>query len=417
MNRAAALAVFGVTVVAGCELERSEGLGDGQIHMVVVDDAGDPVAGALVSVIGNTVGALSGDDGAAVVKTILSAGDYAYRVTIDDNGDGVADRAAVGGDATVRVGEVRGLDRLTAFILDHDVVLETAGSVSGTVAGCDDGELCRVVAFRRIELGSALSATREVALPIEGQSGVQSDGSWRIEGLAPGEVELVALAAPVSTSVEPRQQLIAASQPVRFGRATADVGSSAIGISVDTAVPESVSATIELAGADAVGQSGRAFINAPSDSFLLDGGGDIAAIADDSRAVQIDVPVSVFDIAAQLEGFQGDLRAVVGVPDIGLLLPTNPVLKGCDAKLPDDNDPAGTVYCDADGDGLLDADPAEDDADGDGIADADEVGCVGINVGTDADGDCLCDLIDPFPGCSSNDPADCTRAVPVTCGE
>src|SRR5690606_18426425 len=146
----------------------------------------------------------------------------------------------VGGGATVRVGKVRGLDRLTAFVLDQPVTLEATGSVAGTVSGCDDGELCRVVAFRKIQLGSALSSTREVALPIEGQSGVAADGSWRIDGLTVGDVELVALAATASASVEPAQQLIAASQPSRFGRASVSVGETNIPIDVDTAVPDSV---------------------------------------------------------------------------------------------------------------------------------------------------------------------------------
>ena len=417
MKPAAFLAISGVIAVAGCELERSEGLGEGELHMVVVDDDGDAVEGALVSVLATGVGAISDADGAAVVAG-LGAGDYAFRVSVDDDGDGVADRAAVRGDATVRVGEVRGLARLTAFELESPVTLAATGSVSGSVTGCADGEVCRVVAFRRIQLGTAFStAIREVALPVEGQSGVQADGTWRIEGLAPGEVQLLALAATASTSVEPRQQLIAASQPSRFGVGVADVGDSGVALSVDDAVPAGVEATIEVAGTDAVGLAGDAFVNAPSDIVGLEGGGDVGAIAEDARDVVVTVPVSVFDVAVQLEGVQGDLRAAAAIPNIGRLLPINPILTPCAKKLPSDDDAACTVYCDADSDGLLDADPAEEDADGDGVADVDEVGCVGVNVGTDADGDCLCDVVDPFPGCSSNDPADCTRAIPVVCGE
>jgi hypothetical protein len=416
MNRIGIFVVAGL-VFSGCELERSEGLGEGEIHMVVTDEGGDGVVGALVSVLGTGVGAISAEGGVAVVKN-LHAGDFALRVSVDEDGDGVADLAAYRGDATIRVGKVRGLDRLTAFQLESPVVLAPTGSVSGTVAGCEDGEICRVVAYRHLNIGTVFSTVREVALPIEGQSGVQTDGTWRIDGLAVGEVSLVAFAATASASVEPRQQLIAASNPSRFGTATADVGSVDVAINVDTDVAASVEAIIEVAGdaADVDGKSGSAFVTVPSDITDLGAGlgGTIDGVSADARTFAVNVPVTVFDITVQLDGFSGVGSAFAATPNIGVLLPVN-VARACALKLPEDDDPEETVYCDADNDGLLDADPAELDADGDGIPDADEVGCVGINVGTDADGDCLCDLVDPFPNCSSNDPADCVRAIDVDC--
>lgn len=361
-----------MALLPGCfDLERANGFGEGEIRVAVVDGAGSPVVGARVAIEGAHQAALTDDTGLAVVGDLV-VGDYAVRVSVDDDADGVTDAGAVRGEASIRLAPLRGVERLTTYELPTTTVVAT-DSVSGTVTGCAAGELCRVVAFRHITLGTAGGRSREVALPIEGSAGVGTDGTWRIDGLLPGTVTVVATAYTKSVATQPLQQMIAASRPLRFAVVDVDVGAGAVDLVVDTEVPpDGVTATLEVAAApdDLERLEGDVDYLVPGSGTDVSPGlrGAFAGLSVATPTVEIDIPVSVFDMSAQADGVVGQVAAVAGVPGIGALLPI--VL---------------------------------------GLPAVDDTACI------DADEDCLCDLVDPFPGCASNDPVECTPAAPIVC--
>ena len=360
-----------VALLPACfDLERTNGFGEGEIRVAVVDGEGSPVAGARVAIEGARQAALTDDTGLAVVGGLV-VGDYAIRVAVDADADGVPEAGAVRGEASIRLAPLRRVERLTTFELPTTTVVAT-DSVSGTVTGCGAGELCRVVAFRHITLGTAGGRSREVALPIEGTAGVSTDGSWRIDGLLPGTVTVLATAYTKSVATQPLQQMIAASRPLRFAVVDVDVGADAIALAVDTDVPDSVTATLEVAAApDKLERlQGDVDYLVPGSGTEVSPGlrGAFGGLSVATPTVEIDIPVSVFDLSAQADGVVGQVAAMAGVPGIGALLPI--VL---------------------------------------GLPAVDDTACV------DADEDCLCDLVDPFPGCASNDPAECTPAAPIVC--
>ena len=363
--------VGGVVLLSSAclDLERADSFRDGEVRVSVVDGDGAPVAGARVSIEGTNLASETNDAGLGVIGGLV-VGDYAVRVSVDDDGDGIAEAGAVRGEASIRLAPVRGIERLTAFELPTTTATAT-GSIAGAVTGCADNEVCRVVAFRHISLGMLGGRTRDVALPVEGSAGVGADGTWRIDGLVPGTVTLLALASTRATALQPLQQLIAASRPTRFAVVDADVGSSDVAIAVDTEVPPGgVSATLEVASDDLERAQG-------SVAFLVPGTvtdvrpalvGAFAGLTAEQPTAALQVPVSVFDMNADAGGVGGQLGLMAGAPGIGALLPL--VL---------------------------------------GLPVVDDAACI------DTDADCLCDQRDPFPGCTSNDPTDCLPAAPVTC--
>jgi len=360
-----------VSLTPACfDLERASGFGEGEIRLAVVDATGAPVVGARVAIEGARQAAVTNDAGLAVVGGLV-VGDYAVRVLVDDDGDGIPEAGAVRGEASIRLAPLRGVERLTTFELPTTTLVAT-GSVAGTVTGCGVGEICRVVAFRHITLGTAGGRSREVALPIEGNAGVDVDGSWRIDGLLPGTVTVVATAYTKSVATQPLQQLIAASRPLRFAVSDVEVGANGVALVVDTDVPASVTATLEVAAGpdDLERLQGDVDYLVPGTGTDVSPGlrGAFAGLSVAVPTVEIDIPVSVFDLSAQADGVVGQLAAVAGVPGIGTLLPV--VL---------------------------------------GLPAVDDTGCV------DVDEDCLCDIVDPFPGCASNDPVECTPAAPIVC--
>jgi hypothetical protein len=408
---------LGVLVVAasaaGCQpLDRTDGVGEGEVRVTVVDEAGAPVAGARVAIVGSPRVATSDEEGLAALRGLVP-GDYALHVGVDDNDDGVFDRAAVRGDVgRIRVVDVAGRLRRTSF-LTGPVAVAATGEIRGTV-DVDDGELARVVAVRTVALGT--DDAREVQLPVEASSGVDVDGGFRLRGLAPGEVTLVAFAWPKPTSTQPLQQLIAASRPTRFARQTVTVGSGDVVVAALAAVPVSSAMVLELAGelADAR-NDGEATFTVPQ------GGPDVAVglvgaidgLTAASPRLTIDAPVAVFDLTVQLDGVVGGVPLVVGLPEAAWLpvpLGLDPQCLGRERDAPDPEDCGDDV----DGDGVLDDD--DTDNDGDGVEDALEpTACRVPGLGADRDGDCLCDAADPFPDCASNDPIDCTPAAPLVC--
>ena len=363
--------VGGVALLSSAclDLERADSFREGEVRVTVVDGNGAPVAGARVSIEGTNLGSETNDVGLGVVSGLV-VGDYAVRVSVDEDGDGIAEAGAVRGEASIRRAPLRGIERLTAFELPTTAVAATGG-IGGVVTNCADDEICRVVAFRHMTLGMVGGRTRDVALPVEGSAGVGADGTWRIDGLVPGTVTLLALASTRATALQPLQQLIAASRPTRFAVVDADVGRTNVAIAVDTEVPAGgVTATLEVAADDLERAQG-------SVGFLVPGTltdvspalvGAFAGLTAEQPTAELQVPVSVFDMNADTGSVGGQLGLMAGVPGIGALLPL--VL---------------------------------------GLPAADDAAC------TDIDADCLCDRLDPFPGCTSNDPTDCQPAAPVTC--
>ena len=134
----------------------------------------------------------------------------------------------------------------------------------------------------------------------------------------------------------------------------------------------------------------------------------VGGAAIDGAVANVVVPVAVFTVSAAIDS-DGEFGvvSVVGVPDMPAITFELANLKerAC-RKLNGD-----VIDCD------LDGDTADLDDDGDGQDDADEPACARLGAGTDLDRDCLCDPVDPFPDCASNDPLDCTVVALPDCGQ
>ena len=409
--------VVAVAVAAwssGCfELQRLDGLRDGDIRVEVKDDAGDPVVGAAVFAVGTSRVGISNTDGIATVGP-MPFGDYAIRVEVVGD-DGVVDAGGYGAAvSTIDALSTSSIARLTSFD-QGPIVVATTGSVSGTVTGCAATSLCRVVAFRTVA---------GVTLPAEGTGIVDNDdGSFTIAGLVPGDVQLAAFAWERPLSTEPLQQLIAATRPTHFGTGRATVGDSGVALDVDSVAPASASAGIavrdpELADSDRAQVTGTANYLVPTTTTFA----TVAGVGGTVPGDEVDIPVGVFDLTVQLDGRGGRLDGLVGVP--GLDAPYVPVTIGgfdcvVDGAVVDCNGDGSSDYAsaadvDLDNDGEVDS--SDPDVDGDGIADANEpTACRVAGRGGDRDADCLCDAVDPLPDCQSNDPVACAAAIAPTC--
>lgn len=398
--RSRRLGLLAIAAAAGCQpLERTDGFGDGELRVTVVDDAGAAVVGARVALVGTTRLATTDSAGFAVLRDLVPS-DYALHIGVDDDDDGVFDRAAIRGDVgTIRVAAQAGQQRRTTFVTGPIAVAST-GTIRGSVAGLVDGELARVVAVRTLALGT--DSVREVQLPVEASSGVDVDGTFALPGLASGEVTLVAFTWPRPTSTQPLQQLIAASRPTRFATRSVAVGGADVVIDGLVDVPAAASVTLELAGALADARNeGNAIYTVPLGGPDVAVGvvGGFAGLTAAAPTAVIDAPVSVFDLTVDVDGVASLVPLVVGFPDAAWL----PVPVGLDPACPGDD-------CDGDDD------DADTDDDGDGVDDALEpTACRVPGAGADRDGDCLCDAADPFPDCAANDPVDCTPAAPIAC--
>ncbi|MDP2339539.1 MAG: carboxypeptidase-like regulatory domain-containing protein [Deltaproteobacteria bacterium] len=398
------------------ELPRSLGLGEGNIQFRVVDSAGGPVGGAVVSVDGVPRISTSNDDGLVSVSSLLP-GDQVLRVSVDDDADGAPDRAAVVSGGVLRVEFDTGpftapVSKLTTDVLD-DVAVAAVGALEGTVAGCG-ADLCRVVVFREVKLGAL--APRDVAGVVEGSAGVGGDGSWSIPDLAPGPVKVVAFAWTRPLSTEPNQQLIAASRDITSFAVVDGVvlsGDVAVVDAVLAAAPASVATDLELGGepVELERAQGQAFFSVPQ--LTVDVDSELTGVIVGALS-PVDVPLGVFDISVQLDNVDGDpglvgfLARVIAVPGVPRL---GPLAVGVvvDCRQVGDKD-------DCDGDGLNIDDDGDDD--GDGQLDAEEsAACRGPGLGTDLDFDCLCEPADPFPGCQSNDPIACELVAAPVCVE
>ena len=411
---------FGLLLSSCFDLQRTRDLGEGNITLRVVDDEGNPVPGAVVSLDG--LARLSTSDASGLVKIqAVPPGDQVLRVLVDDADDvddpvddGVAERAAIvttSGVARVDFSSgafTAAVSKLTTDVLG-DVVVVATGSVSGSVAGCDV-DLCRMLVFREMSLGAV--DPRQVAGVVEASVGVGADGTFLVAGIAAGPIKVVAFSWPRPDSTLPFQQMIAASRDISsFGVVDVVIVSGAAALApalVLAAVPTSVAAFLEIGGepddlALLEREVGRANFLVPHifvevDSDLV---GEIRAAVS-----AVDVPVGVFDVSVEFGGSAGLMRRALAVPGVARLGPIamGPVVPCRQVGEKDD--------CDGDG---VNVDNDEDD-DGDGQADSDEAaGCRGPGLGTDYDHDCLCEPADPYPRCQSNDPLDCALLEAPVC--
>jgi hypothetical protein len=399
-------------------LERGDGLGSGAIHLTVVDRGGAPIAGARISVDGAPHLATSDAEGAAVL-TDVGVGDSLVRIAVDDDGDGITDRGALVPDAGVTVGDFsRGAflgtrQALTSLVLGEVFVDDTV-ALRGRVEGCAP-LTCRVVVVHHLDFGA--TSPRSAQGVVEATARVDDDGAWRLSGIVPGRVSVVALQWDASGAAGPVAQGLAASRAVAAGRADRELVAATGSTDVDVgtlslaALPATLPATLAVGGLDAEGlvrASGLLTFTAPSTAAART---DVAPVTidglDASGLLTFEAPPGVVDIGLTLDdGTGGVLRGALVVPGLTALASVQAGVFACGTQT--------EAGADCDDDGLAAGD--DDDDDGDGQPDADETPpCRGVGRGTDRDGDCLCEPFDPLPDCTSNDPSACATATPVVC--
>lgn len=382
------------------ELPRSAGVTEGQVRFTVRDSAGAPVEGAVVTVDGAVRMTVSSPDGLVSLEGLVP-GDYVLRVGVEDDGVAGFDRAAVltgSVERTVVQGQFTAPVEILTSDLPSDVVLAAVGNVSLTLNGCPVTHLCRAVAFRDVTVardGHVVSGVVEA-----GASGrlVGVGGNLQILGLTPGAIHVAAFAWPRPVATAPLQQMIAATRDVSdfvVGDVDVVAGDTATLTLTLAPIAETVSTSLALGGevADLERAAGEVSFDAPQAGVSVGVGSVSGAI------FNVDAPVGVFDVRAQLDaGLTGVLFHAVVVPGIVGIGPLEvSTASGC-RRIDTDND------CDEDG--VIAGE--DDDDDRDGQPDAEEpADCLVPGLGTDLDRDCLCDVADPFPDCASNDPVAC----------
>ncbi|HEY4220799.1 MAG TPA: hypothetical protein VGO62_05635, partial [Myxococcota bacterium] len=226
--RIACLAVVAVVVVGalvGCQFntDRTKGLVDGEITGTAKRADGSVAKGAVVAVAGSDRVVSVDDKGAFRVQSLVP-GTWILHITEDEDGDGVPERAAFAvvpvKFAPVPKNLTDGItgkppNALTSTLLG-DVVLADTSSIKGTVAVAV-GEFARVVAWRD---------ESNHAAPIEASSGVDVNGAFDLEGVAPGAVHLAALTYSTAGDVH-------ALSLQHFGVADASAGDAAVHITPD----------------------------------------------------------------------------------------------------------------------------------------------------------------------------------------
>jgi hypothetical protein len=412
--------VVAVTVAgsSSClELDRVDDLRPGDVRLVVERD-GRAVGGAVVQTLNTRVTATD-RNGEAQLQA-LPVGQWPVFITLDDDGDGVADAAAIDGRPAV----VDGGTALTADFTGFDlgtVELSPTGTLSGTAPSCAPDELCRVVVLREVVDGEGNAIT----LPIEASTGVGTDGAWRFDGLAAGSVTVVGFAWPRSAQLP----LVAATRPTRFGVVNVDVGASDVVVDITSAAAPTPT-TLSFRGAvDALERATgelNFFVPTAATQATVDGAASpVTSLSGDAPSTTTSVPAGLVDVRAQLDVGVGALFNVVLVPDAAPLVAMAIGTSICSAvdRGVDCNGDGVSDVVELDGAGDVDLgdvdldnngvpDVADTDLDHDGVADATEpAACRVIGLGADRDADCLCDLVDPFPDCFGNDPAACGVGV------
>jgi hypothetical protein len=416
----ALLTTLALTVVdSACtfDLERGLELEPGDVAGRVVDETGAPAAFARVEVLG-AGRLLHASSGGEFHLRGLPEGAWSLRVTVDDDGDGLPERAARRSFAITTTAHADGLfgesEPRRTFVMLGDVTAGPAVEVRGRVEreGVPWG-------------GATVIASGEeggVTLPRAFTGGTDDDGDFR----------LVLPAAPFGiTAFAAREGSELASQTVSIDPNPGAVyGPGGIGLEIFELVPVDALQPVELAftplqpGGTLV-VSGRRLL--PDTEELA----PVSAPADASPA-PLTVPTGSLELVVRdEEGGEATLHAQGVAPaaapvTIGALdLSRAPCAPGddCDGdgarSLPDPADPDNAALYAACADDCADAwgtgnagatceeagETYDCDDDGDGQPEPYEpADCVGVGRGGDADGDGVCDSEDLFPYCAADDP-------------
>lgn len=417
-RRHALRALFVAAGFVGCSfpLERTAGLSDGEIRFAPRRADGSLAEGAVAAVTGSArVTALRADrrgDDDAFVLAGLVPGRFIVRVSEDEDGDGVAERGAFVQAALAEAPVKKNLSDgctgtpppvVTSVILGDvpladtgavDVTFQILESAGGAPRGLLDGEAARVVLWR--DLGGTATA-------LEGSAPAAADGSATLAGVIPGTVRVAVFV--FNTAEGP-------GKPTFFGGGQVDVtagASAALDLLADEPARVDAGGTLRQRTTPVQLEAQWSVADAPEvgvvqASFTVPhGGADIvppvalgARLDEDNRALVVDAPIGVVDLllTSETEGVSdGALLGVVVVP----------AADGASAVLAPVELPVLADFCvvpggaagarDCDHDGVLADDDDDDDADGQADADEPE-GCLGPGLGTDRDGDELCEPIE-----------------------
>lgn len=446
---ASLIAIAGLLGSAACDFafDRDDELEPGDVTGRVLL-RGAPVAGAVVEVVGDPRRRVTGDDGTFRVPGLLPSS-WPLAIKLDADGDGVPEAAAYRAVTVHRLAPPSGLfappeEPVPIWIALGDLELDDVGELRGrALDGRSGGPLpgARVAVYRTLDLPAATlseGAAREAArvtLPVEHVTAADAEGFWRAPGIAPGDVQVVAIA-----NGEGGETLSGAPLD-----ATAVAG---VSVTVPTIVLESDTGTARVDvwfDPDAPGRGRMKLVAVPAGAPRPDESlADLSdgAVFDEGRDAEVDMAAGLVDLHTRAEnGEHAVLRArlIAGGATGVTLGPARfwaPEARGgCGSDEPD---------CDGDGvpslpwervDGrptvtdirpwagcaqqcgsswgtggasecVTGGEPYDCDDDADGQPDVTEpAACLGLTGGRDSDGDGVCDPADPFPRCREDDPA------------
>jgi hypothetical protein len=445
-----------LVMFAGCDFDtsRTDNLRDGEIHARAVRKDGTPAVGASVAVAGSDRVTQAGADGEILLDALVP-GHWLLRITEDDDGDGAPERGAYLGAQLRRAGVPKNLTdgctgappNVTTTFLAGDVALVDTGAITGNVTLAAD-ERARVVVWRDVVVGEG-DGQVEYATQIEASAGVSPDGSYRIDGVIPGAVHVASFLYDV---------LSGPNAPKLFGVIDVDVVG---GDDVTANVNATEEALLEGGGPRIASVQVEAQWNQPepaavdisqvtfsapvSGAFVGPAPGAPPAagftIQQDENAFVLDPPIGIVDILLSsategaadglLRGFAivqrglDELGGQLGPVELPILLDRCALEDGtrdCDhdglpgLPFPSGDDDPVWVACASACESALGVDGAratcpngdeelDCDDDGDGQPDVTEPArCFGPAVGTDLDGDDLCEPAeDPFPYCDGDE--------------
>ncbi len=365
----------------------------------------------------------------------LPEGGWVLRMGFDEEGDGINEATAlravllspyVGGDGATTLGTV----------LLGDVPLDPTAVLDGRIV--DDAGApvpgCKVAVWRAIEDldPDQAFAPGDVSLPaadlgVEASTGSDDEGKFRLAGVTKGTVLVGAFCSDGRVSLPKRQAVRGGDNKNDFGdlvlvegtRRTVQIrlvpapgGDDEVRVDFVTTggdrivVGDVFESTTRPAGA-VIGLEAPTGVWDVHVTVLQDGTETLHGLLQ-SQAVAAGaevlewgaVPLADLDPCVDQEDRDGD--GVEGLPPFDLD-PTS--WSACAAEcIADIGTGAATAVCEALGR------PIDCDDDGDGQADVTEPACLGTCRGSDFDGDQLCEPVDPFPRCASNDPDDAACA-------
>jgi hypothetical protein len=423
-----AVPLIAAALAFGCSFsfERGSDLGPGDIAGQAVSEVGAPLPFARLQIDGTSRVVLADRNGEFVVRG-LPAGTWVIRASHDFNGDGLPERAGV------RAAQLRESGGQTGFLVIGQVTLDVIAKATGLVRDQDGNpvEGAKVVVVRSTEVEPELFLEGGV----EQLTSTDAGGAFIFPALAAGDVTFKAFleqgpgsflsSEPVTVSLEPGDD--------------SDLPLATLVIDRDADTERQVQ--IDLLPPP-VGDDVKVILTAPGalpdnadladfNAGLVQAGGPSVSFAA--------VPVGIYDVhlvtsagargllCGQAPATPGPLLEVWGAVELGddACVVGAAGDRDCDADgqpgLPLDGDgpdldiwTACAPAC-ATGFGGAGANPTcetaegvfDCDDDGDGQPDVTEPFlCTTRCAGHDTDGDNVCQYLDPFPQCASNDPAD-----------